>query len=148
MRTVFRRSPNSARSAGSEAAFALNFRIASSMSSFIAFATRSHRVSASWTPRAAASRSPRTTGRAAGKLPTHGALELDFVHVRRVHVRRLRPQLRDDLGEQFRLEVVEGHLRPHYVNLLRRDHDDLELRHLLDLGGEGLPFLRREFLRV
>src|SRR5205823_44504 len=83
-----------------------------------------------------------------GKLPTHGALELDFVHVRRVHVRRLRPQLRDDLGEQFRLEVVEGHLRPHYVNLLRRDHDDLELRHLLDLGGEGLPFLRREFLRV
>src|SRR2546427_496275 len=82
------------------------------------------------------------------ELFADATFELDLVDVRGVHVRGLRSQLVDHLGEELRLEIVQGHLGPHRVDPFRGDHDDLVRRDLLDLRGQGFPPLWRELLRI
>jgi len=83
-----------------------------------------------------------------GNVPLNRALEIDLVHVHGVDVGDCRVQTLDDRREHPCLEIVEGHLPPHGVDVLGRDNDDLVLCDLLNFRSEPAAPLRGELLRV
>ena len=68
------------------------------------------------------------------QLALDTAFELNLVHIGRVDVGGLRMQPLDQLREELRLKVVQGHLRAHHVDLFGGNHEEVPRRTLLDLG--------------